>query len=149
MGRRFVTIYFNLIHSVPPKVVGFDFGDDPVNFEDSVSVNCLISSGDMPVEIIWLLNNNAMDSYYGSGVNIMKSGKRASVLTIDAVHAGHVGNYTCLAKNRAGQASHSAKLIVNGSYSSFQLHIFVVVVCCFFFFVCFCIYSFLLKFPHK
>uniref|UniRef100_A0A1A9V525 Ig-like domain-containing protein n=1 Tax=Glossina austeni TaxID=7395 RepID=A0A1A9V525_GLOAU len=98
---------------VPPKVVDFDFGDDPVNFEDSVSVNCLISSGDMPVEIIWLLNNNAMDSYYGSGVNIMKSGKRASVLTIDAVHAGHVGNYTCLAKNRAGQASHSAKLIVN------------------------------------
>uniref|UniRef100_A0A1A9WR29 Ig-like domain-containing protein n=1 Tax=Glossina brevipalpis TaxID=37001 RepID=A0A1A9WR29_9MUSC len=98
---------------ISPKVVAFDFGADPVNFEDSVSVNCLISSGDMPVDIIWLLNNNSMDSYYGSGVNIMKSGKRASVLTIDSVHAGHVGNYTCLAKNRAGQAGHTAELIVN------------------------------------
>lgn len=67
----------------------------------------------MPVDIIWLHNNKTMEPF-GSGITILKSGKRASVLTIDSVHAGHVGLYTCVAKNRAGQANHTAELFVNG-----------------------------------
>lgn len=69
----------------------------------------------MPVNITWLHNNVTMQPF-GTGVTILKSGKRASVLTIDAVHAGHVGEYTCMAENRAGKANHTAELHVNGRH---------------------------------
>ena len=98
--------------AVPPNIVAFEFGEIPANFEDSVSVNCLISSGDLPVDVEWLFNGKSINSY--SGVSTMKSGKRASVLTIDSVHAGHAGKYTCKAKNHAESVSHTAELIVNG-----------------------------------
>lgn len=117
---------------VPPKIVPFDFGEEPTNFEDSVSVNCLISTGDMPVDINWLHNNKTMQPF-GTGVTILKNGKRVSVLTIDAVHAGHVGVYTCVAKNRAGQANHSAELHVNGgnSFENFKIIFFnFIIFCC-------------------
>lgn len=67
----------------------------------------------MPINITWLHNNITMQPF-GTGITILKSGKRASVLTIDAVHAGHVGEYTCMAENRAGKANHTAELHVNG-----------------------------------
>lgn len=80
-----------------------------------MSVSCLIASGDVPLSIHWLHNNKSLDEeYFGSGINILKTGKRSSVLTIDAVHAGHVGQYTCRAENRAGSTQHSVQLVVNG-----------------------------------
>lgn len=93
--------------------MAFDFGDIPANFEDSVSINCLISSGDMPIDIEWLFNNEAVNIF--AGISVMRGGKRTSLLTIDSVHAGHAGNYTCKAKNRAGFEEYSAELIVNGA----------------------------------
>jgi len=47
-------------------------------------------------------------------VSIVKGGKKASILTIDSVHAGHAGNYTCKARNDADSAEYTAELIVNG-----------------------------------
>lgn len=99
---------------VAPKIVPFDFGVVPANFEDSVSVNCLISTGDMPLDIEWLFNGEPVN--YFAGVNVMKGGKRTSLLTIDSVHAGHAGNYTCKARNKAAMDAYSALLIVNGYY---------------------------------
>lgn len=99
-------------HSAPPKIVPFDFGDKPANFEDSVSVNCLISSGDMPIDIEWLFNGEPVN--YFAGVNVMRGGKRISLLSIDSVHAGHAGNYSCKARNKAATDEYSAQLIVNG-----------------------------------
>lgn len=83
-----------------------------MNLEDSVSVTCLISSGDQPVDIGWLLNGYHINSF--SGISIMKGGKRNSVLSIDSAGAQHAGNYTCVAKNRADTAAYSAELVVNG-----------------------------------
>lgn len=80
--------------------------------EDSVSVTCLISSGDLPIDIEWLFNDYGISSY--SGVTIMKGGKRTSMLTIDNVSARHAGNYSCLAKNHAAAVNHTTELIVNG-----------------------------------
>lgn len=96
----------------PPNIVPFDFGDVPANFEDSVSINCLISSGDMPIDIEWLFNNEPVNIF--AGITVVKGGKRISLLSIDSVHAGHAGNYTCKAKNRAASTEYSAELIVNG-----------------------------------
>uniref|UniRef100_A0A1A9WR28 Ig-like domain-containing protein n=1 Tax=Glossina brevipalpis TaxID=37001 RepID=A0A1A9WR28_9MUSC len=100
-----------LIVNVPPKITPFDFGDEPASFEDSVSVTCLISSGDLPIDIEWLFNDYGLSSY--SGVTVVKGGKRTSMLTIDNVHARHVGNYTCKARNHAAAVNYTAELIVN------------------------------------
>ncbi|XP_055856729.1 cell adhesion molecule Dscam2 isoform X24 [Episyrphus balteatus] len=96
---------------VPPKIAPFDFGDHAVNFEESVSVNCLIYLGDLPMDIVWLFNGQPINAY--TGVSIVKGGRKASILTIDSVHGGHAGNYTCKAKNDADSANFTAELIVN------------------------------------
>lgn len=101
---------------VPPRISHFDFGDDPVNLGDTVSVVCLISSGDLPIDIEWLFNGFRLNAF--SGVSVTKGGKRNSMLTIDNVNGQHAGNYSCIAKNMAASVTYSAELIVNGwSYS--------------------------------
>ncbi|XP_043867012.1 Down syndrome cell adhesion molecule-like protein Dscam2 isoform X42 [Drosophila mojavensis] len=95
----------------PPKLAPFDFGEVPANFEDSVSVNCLVQSGDLPIDIEWLFNGQPIN--FASGIAVVRGGKRTSVLTIDSVHAGHAGNYSCKAKNKAASSEFSAALIVN------------------------------------
>lgn len=100
------------VKKVTPKIAPFDFGEVPANFEDSSSVVCLVLSGDLPIDIEWLFNDYPINSY--SGVNIVKGGKKGSVLMIESVNGRHAGNYTCKVSNSAGASSHSAFLIVNG-----------------------------------
>lgn len=95
-----------------PKIAPFDFGDVPANFEDSSSVVCLVLIGDLPIDIEWLFNDYPINSY--SGVNIVKGGKKGSMLMIESVNGRHAGNYTCRASNSAGATSYSAFLVVNG-----------------------------------
>jgi len=80
--------------------------------EDSVSVTCLISTGDLPIDIEWFFNEYGISSY--SGISVMKGGKRNSVLSIDSVQARHAGNYSCRAKNHAAAVNYTTDLIVNG-----------------------------------
>nr|NP_001246179.1 down syndrome cell adhesion molecule 1, isoform BU [Drosophila melanogaster]AFH07934.1 down syndrome cell adhesion molecule 1, isoform BU [Drosophila melanogaster] len=96
---------------VAPKIAHFDFGEVAANFEDSVSVNCLVSSGDLPLDIEWMFNDYPINHY--SGISTSKMGKRLSVLMIDAVSARHVGNYTCKARNLWASAVYTAQLTVN------------------------------------
>ncbi|KRF98088.1 uncharacterized protein Dwil_GK22019, isoform AY [Drosophila willistoni] len=96
---------------VPPKITPFNFGDEPTNVEDSVSVTCLISSGDLPIDIEWLFNDYGISSY--SGMTVLRGGKRTSMLTIDNVHARHAGKYSCRAKNHAAAVNYTTELIVN------------------------------------
>ncbi|XP_039227479.1 Down syndrome cell adhesion molecule-like protein Dscam2 isoform X16 [Drosophila yakuba] len=96
---------------VPPKITPFHFGDEPTNFEDSVSVTCLISSGDLPIDIEWFFNEYGISHY--SGISVVKGGKRNSVLSIDSVQARHAGNYSCRAKNHAAAVNYTTSLIVN------------------------------------
>ncbi|XP_052841684.1 cell adhesion molecule Dscam2 isoform X14 [Drosophila gunungcola] len=96
---------------VPPKITPFTFGDEPTNVEDSVSVTCLISSGDLPIDIEWLFNDFGISSF--SGMTVYRGGKRTSMLTIDNVHARHAGKYSCRAKNHAAAVNYTTDLIVN------------------------------------
>lgn len=77
-----------------------------------MSVTCVVSSGDLPVNITWFVNTAPVNLF--NGITTIKSGKRSSVLTIDSVHAGHVGKYTCRAQNPVGSDNHTAELNVNG-----------------------------------
>lgn len=89
----------------------FSFGDEPSNYGDSASIQCSVTSGDFPIDIVWLLNGQPIDDGL---VSIGKMGKRLSILNIDAVNARHAGNYTCVASNLAGAVDQSDLLIVNG-----------------------------------
>lgn len=109
----------NLFHLVLPQIVPFNFGEDEVNFDETVSATCTITKGDLPINIWWTLADS-IESFAeynistNDGIFISKAGHKISVLNIDAVKARHRGNYTCYASNKAGIAKHSSYLSVNG-----------------------------------
>lgn len=101
------------MHStVLPKLQPFSFGDDPSNVGDSTTVQCTITTGDLPVKLHWKLNGLSLVSE--NGINIAQLSRKINVLSIDPISEEHSGNYTCLAENSAGIISHTAELIVNG-----------------------------------
>jgi hypothetical protein len=91
----------------------FDFGDDPVNALDMVSVTCTVNKGDLPMKIIWTKDNSEI-LHGEDGIVIMSTSKRTSQLNIESVSHDNQGVYSCLVKNEAGIANYSAKLVVNG-----------------------------------
>lgn len=99
------------LFSVPPQIVPFDFGDESVNSGEFASASCSVHKGDLPINISWYHNNETVIE--GNGVTVMKN-KKVSTLSIDSVSFETAGQYTCLAKNRAGHSSFSAILNVNG-----------------------------------
>ncbi|KAG5890612.1 hypothetical protein JTB14_005122 [Gonioctena quinquepunctata] len=96
--------------NVPPHIVPFDFGEEPVNSGDVTSIQCTVVKGDFPVNITWFHNNETI--HQDSGVNIFTNGKKISSLSIDNVEERNRGLYTCLVQNRAGSASYTAELQV-------------------------------------
>lgn len=76
------------------------------------SLTCTVHKGDLPIEISWFLNNQSAETL--QGVNIMRTNKRISQLSIDSVQAEHSGEFTCQARNKAGFTKYSANLHVNG-----------------------------------
>jgi len=103
---------------VLPQIVPFTFGEDEVNFDETVTATCTITKGDTPIHIWWALTGNdlQMDRNLSTtdGVMITRASQKISVLAIDAVKARHRGNYTCWAQNKAGVAQHSTFLSING-----------------------------------
>ncbi|XP_039227469.1 Down syndrome cell adhesion molecule-like protein Dscam2 isoform X5 [Drosophila yakuba] len=97
---------------VPSKIAPFDFGDEPSNFGESASVQCLVTSGDFPVSFAWLFNGREINENVYD-VSMVKLGKKISALSIDIVRDHHAGNYTCVAVNRATSVNFTAELVVN------------------------------------
>lgn len=98
--------------TVLPSIAPFSFGDTAVNAGKIVQQNCLVTDGDEPLKITWLLNGG--DASNSTGVTVFKLGSRTSILTIESVRSYHAGNYTCTATNSAGSSSFTAVLAVNG-----------------------------------
>ncbi|XP_018577230.1 Down syndrome cell adhesion molecule-like protein Dscam2 isoform X15 [Anoplophora glabripennis] len=96
---------------VAPQIAPFDFGNDPVHSGQSVQVQCFVSEGDLPVTFEWQLNEKPLEDF--PEISTVVVGKRSSILSVDSVSYTHAGNYTCKAKNRAGEAAFSSELQVN------------------------------------
>lgn len=75
-------------------------------------MQCSVSKGDYPLNITWTHNSEPIRRHMGILVN--RVSKRVSSLSIDNVQSVHVGNYTCVAINKAGIAMYTATLYVNG-----------------------------------
>lgn len=100
-------------HQVLPLIFPFDFGEDPVDTMDTVSVNCVVSRGDLPIEIVWLFDGLRVTS--NDGITVSKMGPKMSTLYIESIRPRHAGNYSCVARNKAGQVEHSSELKVIGN----------------------------------
>uniref|UniRef100_A0A8D8Z5T0 Down syndrome cell adhesion molecule n=1 Tax=Cacopsylla melanoneura TaxID=428564 RepID=A0A8D8Z5T0_9HEMI len=105
---------------VPPKIQPFSFGEEAREAGDSVSSVCQLI-GDLPMNISWLMNGRLIPGGAGSqaeeessDISVSQTGRRMSMLAIEAVKHTLAGNYTCFAVNQAGNASYSAELKVNG-----------------------------------
>lgn len=98
---------------VPPKIVPFHFGEEPSNFGESTSIQCSVIAGDLPIDIIWLLNGQPL---FDDSVSTGKLNKRLGYLNIESVSGHHAGEYTCVASNLAGSAEQNDRLVVNGTH---------------------------------
>lgn len=86
-----------------------------MNFGETVSVSCIISGGDLPIDLFWYFNGQALNDYDNlNNILLEKKGKKLYFLIIESLSARHIGNYTCSAKNKAGIDEYSAILNVNG-----------------------------------
>lgn len=97
---------------VPPTIAQFNFGDKPSNFGDSASVQCLVTSGDLPIDFKWYFDGRPVKEF--SGITTVKLGNRNSILNIDSVNGKHAGNYTCQASNVADSLNFTSELVVKG-----------------------------------
>ena len=100
-------------------MVSFNFGDEEYNLHDSVSATCSITKGDLPLEIWWTVieadDPDLVDKILATSDEIeIRKNKKISVLSIDSVKARNRGNYTCHARNKAGETSVSTQLAING-----------------------------------
>lgn len=109
-------IKLNLIYSdstVPPRIIPFSFEEGPASSGQDITSTCSVPEGDLPLDISWYLNNKSIIEY--TGITSSKVGKRNLVLNIESVAAEHSGNFTCMAKNKAGSVSFTADLKVYGT----------------------------------
>ncbi|XP_046962725.1 Down syndrome cell adhesion molecule-like protein Dscam2 isoform X37 [Vanessa cardui] len=96
---------------VLPQIHPFTFGDEPANAGDTVGIQCMVTKGDVPLNIKWYLNEKDVTTV--QGVSVTKIGHKSSTLSIETVSFIHKGLYTCYAANQAGHANYSTELVVN------------------------------------
>ncbi|XP_033326682.1 Down syndrome cell adhesion molecule 1 isoform X43 [Megalopta genalis] len=96
---------------VPPTIQQFSFTKLPMNAGEFENLQCIVPTGDLPLNIRWSYPGEEMGG--SSGVLAKKVADRVSMLMISVITARHAGEYVCTAENAAGTASHSTTLTVN------------------------------------
>ncbi|RWS28200.1 Down syndrome cell adhesion molecule-like protein [Leptotrombidium deliense] len=99
-------VFINVI--VSPVVEPFSFSNDLVAGKRA-GVACIVSSGDLPMNITWLKDGQQLPVALAASIN---SNDFTSFLSFTAVSRAHNGNYTCEAPNPAHKANYTATMIV-------------------------------------
>lgn len=106
-----LSVLFLLFLLVPPHIMPFEI-EESVFYGESVQMTCHASKGDRPMSIFWTFGGQDLSTV--SGIKTLKIAEQTSILTIASVTGAHSGNYTCIAKNKAGEHRYSTPLHVNG-----------------------------------
>lgn len=106
---------------VPPKVIPFSFLDDQFYKGMRAHVSCAISQGDLPVTFEWLKDGDLISS--DMGIFTRKYDENTESLSIENVESRHSGNYSCIIRNVAGKAMHTAQLMVRGKSHILEYYI--------------------------
>ncbi|KAH6928161.1 hypothetical protein HPB50_012350 [Hyalomma asiaticum] len=94
-----------------PEIRPFGFSKNiPVG--GKALVTCFITSGVQPVTFSWLKDGQSLHAVQGMR---LKAEPDYSVLLLEPVLPSHVGNYTCIAKNKFGFDSYTTVLEVESS----------------------------------
>ena len=91
----------------------FSFGDEPLNVGESTAVNCMITKGDLPLNITWTLNDQKLMNGQ-DGISITRISARLSALNIESIDGQHRGIFKCIASNAAGSTALESELKANG-----------------------------------
>ncbi|XP_059046489.1 cell adhesion molecule Dscam2 isoform X8 [Achroia grisella] len=94
---------------VPPHILPFEI-EESIYYGESVQMTCHASKGDQPMSITWTFEGKDVASH--TGIKTIKMAERTSFLSIASITGTHSGNYTCIAKNRAGEDRYSTSLHV-------------------------------------
>ena len=79
---------------------------------------CSVTDGDLPLTLKWYRHDQLLvpkSNSAGGGISITEIGSYESVLRIDDLRPEHNANFTCVAENFAGSATHSQTLRVKGN----------------------------------
>ncbi|GAB6020910.1 hypothetical protein CHUAL_003555 [Chamberlinius hualienensis] len=111
---------------VLPKIAPFEFQEDLVREGMRAQIQCAVSEGDIPLTLSWMkdghfINNTIHDVF------INQVDEYSSNLAIRFVSPKHNGNYTCIVSNKAGVATHTAQLSVNGKVTVNSLLTFYII----------------------
>lgn len=87
--------------------------EESIYYGESVQITCHASKGDRPMSVTWIFEGEGLPNH--SDIKTMKMAERTSFLSIASVTGAHSGNYTCIAKNRAGEDRYSTTLNVKGT----------------------------------
>ncbi len=102
---------------VAPKIVPFSASSN-LQQGDRTTLTCTIARGDSPLTLSWLKDGAPVTSNNNNGdnsVKILNFDEFNSMLTIESLAIGHIGNYTCVAKNLAGESAVVTRIIVHGN----------------------------------
>lgn len=109
-----ISVLFLLFLLVPPHIMPFEI-EESVYYGESVQMTCHVSKGDRPIFISWTFEGQDLSTV--TGIKTLKIADQTSFLTIASITGAHSGNYTCIAKNKAGEHRYSTPLHVNGIIS--------------------------------
>ena len=76
---------------------------------------CSITDGDLPMMLTWFRDDVMLKTGLSGGISITDIGNYESVLRIDHLRPEHNANFSCVATNFAGKATHSQMLRVKGT----------------------------------
>lgn len=85
---------------------------------DTISIACIAKEGDTPISFLWTKDGVPANSLYG--VDIVRSSKSSSVLSVAEAGSNHSGMYSCTAFNSAGVAKTSVQLEIHGSVCALE-----------------------------
>ncbi len=118
--HSFIVIF--VIFLVPPRIAPFYF-EEPIFAGQAAQVTCLVSEGDLPLDISWTYRGYSNKSVTELGISTSRFGQKTSMLLIESTNAEHRGNYTCTVKSLSPLqlfSQYTAELNIHGKEKSYK-----------------------------